>query len=240
MSEEVKGAARRTDLIEHQSIQAGRWGKIAKAIFATGKTMYEVYRVAKLGAAVAGPGGWVAIGVSFVVEYAVGKVIDASVKYYIAKNRHGEDGIETGSPNVFVNKLEGARGKDTDKVKCHPGKFVEQGSMCVAYNQKPASRLDDKTRCPGVIATASTNVVIGGPPTYYNPDMGLDTALFVLNAYNALKKGMVTEAMKTGSTGASVAMAGARVLRDKAWGEAKKQAWERAKPWAQSEGLWPW
>ncbi len=240
MSEEVKGAARRTDLIEHQSIQAKRWGKIANAIFSTGKTMYEVYRVAKLGAAAAGPGGWVAIGVSFVVEYAVGKVIDASVNYYIAHNRAGIPGIATGSPNVFVNKLEGARGGDIDKVLCHDS-FVEQGSMCVSYNKKPASRLDDKTRCPAVIATASENVVIGGPPTYYNPDMGLDTALFVLSAYNAMKLGMVKEVMKAGSTAGSVAWAGAKAIGSAGKDELKKQVWEeRAKPWMKSEGVWPW
>lgn len=239
MSDEVKGAARRTDLIEHQSIQAERWGKIANAIFSTAKTMYEVYRVAKLGAAAGGPPGWVAIGVSFVVEYAVGKVIDASVKYYIAKNRAGIDGIETGSPNVFVNKLEGARGQNTDKVKCH-GTFVEQGSRCVSYNKKPASRLDDKTLCPAVIATASTNVVIGGEPTYYNPDSGLDTALFVLRAYNAMKLGMITPAAQ-GKGAMDVLKGGWEGIKGEAKSELKKQIWEeRAKPWAKSEGLWPW
>lgn len=239
MSEEVKGAARKTDLVEHQSIQAERVGKIANAAFSTAKTAYEIYRVAKLASLGAGPPGWIAFGVSFVVEYAVGKVIDGAVKYYIAKNRTGIPGIATGSPNVFINKLEGARGQGTDTLFCHT--VVEQGSRCVTYNQKPASRLDDKTKCPGVIATASTNVVIGGPPTYYNPDAALDTALFVLNAYNAMKSGMVGEAVKKGATGLGVLKEGMKEIGKEGLKEAKNQLWdERAKPWAKSEGLWPW
>lgn len=223
---EVKGAARQTDLINHGAMKGEALGKIASAAYETGKTAYQIYRIAKLGAVVAGPAGWLALGASFVVEWAVSKAIEEGVKYVVKKQHTGIKEIAKGSPNVYVNRLQAARGGDDgDPVSCH-GKKVKQGSQWVSFNKLPASRLEDLTTCPGNISSASTNVAIGGPPTEYNPHRALENALFVLTLYNAAKKGMVTSVV----TGAPMARAvGGEVkdalvdkfvkdpLKDKAW-----------------------
>ncbi len=206
---EVKGAARRTDLIEHGAMKGILAGKIAKALFNTASTAYTIYRVAKL-AALGAPGpGWVFTGASFVVEFAVGKAID---------------------------KLEGVRGQEADKTLCHT--TVMQGSQWVTYNKKPATRLDDLTKCPGSIATASQNVAIGGPPTEYNPYQALDNALLVLRAYNSFKTGAFKAAVQAGSTATSVMGKGALGASMTTAGELVGK--RMALPWAKEQGLWPW
>lgn len=233
---EVKGAARRTDLIEHGAMKGILAGKIAKALFNTASTAYTIYRVAKL-AALGAPGpGWVFTGASFVVEFAVGKAIDKGVEWYNARNRNGVPGVATGSPNVFINKLEGVRGQEADKTLCHT--TVMQGSQWVTYNKKPATRLDDLTKCPGSIATASQNVAIGGPPTEYNPYQALDNALLVLRAYNSFKTGAFKAAVQAGSTATSVMGKGALGASMTTAGELVGK--RMALPWAKEQGLWPW
>jgi uncharacterized Zn-binding protein involved in type VI secretion len=231
---EVKGAARRTDLIEHGTQQGTAAGKVAVAAYETAKTAYTIYKIAKVGAVAAGPGGWLALGVSFVVEWAVSELIEEGVKYVVARNKQGIKEIATGSPNVFVNKLEAARGEEIDTVSCH-GKKVKQGSQWVTINKKPASRLEDLTTCPGNIATASTNVAIGGPPTEYNPHRALENTLLVLSAYNSLKKGLVTGAVTGAMKKALVDEA-----KDFAWGQVKDYGKGQAKDWAKDQGAWPW
>lgn len=220
---ELKGAARQSDFIDHGAMKGEAMGKIAAAVYDTGKTAYEIYRIAKVGVAAVGvaaaPAGGVSLvaagallGASFVVEWAVSKVIEEGVKYVVKKQHTGVPEIQKGSPNVYVNKLPAARGGDTkgDPVSCHKGKQVKQGSQWVSFNKLPAARLEDLTTCPGNISSASANVAIGGPPTDYNPHQTLENALFVLTLFNAAKKG----AVKGAASGTSMFKAAAREGRD--------------------------
>lgn len=239
---ELQGAARRTDLVEHGTQKGEALGKIASATYDTAKTAYTIYRIAKLGAVAAGPAGWLALGASFVVEWAVSVAIEEGVKYLVKQGHSGMKEISTGSPNVFVNKLESARGELKDDAGCC-GKKVKQGSQWVSINKMPAARLDDLTTCPGNISTASKNVAIGGPPTEYNPHRALENTLLVLSAYNALKKGLVKGVVK-GELGAAVIGEGKDWLVDQAKdygkGKAKDAAVDAYQDWTKDQGTWPW
>ncbi len=208
---EPKPAARRTDLINHGIIQGERMGKIAAWVFETGATAWQMYRAAKTVAVVGAgvvtseTGGWgaaVVWGASWVVEWGVSKVIEEAVSAAVRTGGTGIPGIKMGSDNVFINKLEAARGAEEggDPVICHPGQWVRQGSQWVSINSKPAARLDDMTKCPGHIATASKNVDIGGPPIEYDPHATLDWVLFGLSVHNAIKKGLVEGLVTKGAT----------------------------------------
>ncbi len=236
---ELNGAARRTDLIEHGTQKGLATGKIAVAAFSWAKTGWEIYRIAKFGAVFTGPWGWAAVlAVELVVEFAISPAIEQGVQYLVAKKHGGEPGIETGSPNVFVNKLEAARGGGKDTVICPKGKKVMQGSKWVSINLKPAARLEDITECPGNISSASKNVAIGGPPTHYNPHLKLEIVLLVFGAYNSGKKGMV-EAIMDGVKNGVPATAG-QVL--KAGGkEFASDLYKGGKDlWEQEGSPWPW
>jgi len=125
---ELRGAARRTDLIEHGTQKGEATGKIAAAALSFAKTSWEIYRIARFGAVFTGPWGWAAIiAVDLVVEFAVSPALEKGVQYLVAKKHTGQPGIETGSPNVFVNTLEAARGGGKDTVICPKGKKVMQG-----------------------------------------------------------------------------------------------------------------
>jgi uncharacterized Zn-binding protein involved in type VI secretion len=239
---ELQGAARRTDLVDHGEQAGTAAGKIASAAYDTAKTAYTIYRIAKLGAVVAGPAGWLALGASFVVEWAVSTAIEEGVKYLVKKGHSGMKEISTGSPNVFVNKLEAARGQEKDDAGCHKKK-VKQGSQWVTINKMPAARLDDLTTCPGNISTASTNVAIGGPPTEYNPHRALENTLLVLSAYNALKKGLVKGVVNNAMKEALKDEAKDWLkdqAKDYAKGQAKDAAGEQFKDWTKDQGTWPW
>lgn len=220
---EVKGAARKDDLIEHGTQRGAALGKIASAIFDWGVAAYKVYKVAKVAAAGAAAATGVGaipaaigLGASFVVEWAASYAIEKTVAYVVARNKSGIHGIEKGSPNIFVNKRDAARGgKEGDPLICHKGKKIRQGSQWVSFNKKPAARLEDITDCPGNIATASTNVAIGGPPVEFDPHATLSKVLFALTLYNAAKKGLVTGVVENSSVLKSVGKELRDAVRDK-------------------------
>ncbi len=241
-----KPAARRTDLINHGIIQGERMGKIAAAVFETGATAYQMYKAAKTVAVVGAgvvtseTGGWGAVavwGASWVVEWAVSKAIEEVVSYAVRSGGTGIPGIKMGSDNVFINKLEAARGAEEggDPVICHPGQWVRQGSQWVTINSKPAARLNDMTKCPGHIVTGSKNVNVGGPPIEYNPHATLDWMLFGLTVHNAIKKGMVNGIVAGGSLLTSVGKEVGQATVDKFGRDAALDAgWDKVKE------SWPW
>jgi len=186
---EVKGAARRTDLINHGKMKGKAMGKIANIAVDAAKTGYTIYKIAKVGSLALGPAGWGAFLLSWGVEYLVSKAIEKGVEYYVSKKHTGQKEIATGSDNIFVNNLEAARGNKRDKVSCC-GNVTEQGSQWVSFNKKPAARLEDATKCPGNISSASKNVGIGGPPTEFDPHAALDAISDVLSLFNGMKKGL--------------------------------------------------
>lgn len=242
MSGEIKGAARRTDLVEHGSQMGEATAMVATAAINVVKTAWYIYRIAKYGAILfTGPAGALAaIALDLIIEYGISKPLEEQIKVAFKKKHTGIPGISTGSPNVFVNKLEAARGNEKDKTFCHT--VTEQGSKWVSYNKEPACRLEDMTKCPGNIGTASTNVGVGGPPTKYVPYRALQLTLLLLDAYSAAKLGVVKGATAAGGRVTNeVLRQGLREGRNELLKGSGKHVLENdIKPWAKEQGLWPW
>jgi uncharacterized Zn-binding protein involved in type VI secretion len=91
--------------------------------------------------------------------------------------------ILEGSPNVFFNKLEAARGgPDGDNTLSR--QQIMQGSKWVYTNLRPAARQDDRTRASGFCVLKPglpQNIYIGGPPTDYDnkPQLGPEAQLLL-------------------------------------------------------------
>lgn len=191
---EIKGAARKTDLVNHGQMRAEATGKIAAAAVDIAWTAYTVYRVAKIGMLAAPGVGWgawlISTGVELAIAWGVSYVVENTVTAVVASGTTGHPEIKPGSPNVFTNQLNAARGGGKDESCC--GGKVMEGSKWVSINKLPASRLDDNTTT-GPIGKASTNVAIGGPPAEeFNPLGTLEWILFGLGLYGAAKVGAVT------------------------------------------------
>lgn len=73
---------------------------------------------------------------------------------------HNSGLISTGADTVRIGRRWAARAVD-DKVNCHDGKVIAQGSRIVIIEDFPASRIGDKTTCDGTISSGSANVEIG-------------------------------------------------------------------------------
>lgn len=76
-------------------------------------------------------------------------------------------GLETGSPNVFINGLNAGRKTDTYKLHgcpAHPphADKIIGGSSSVFINGLPAGRVGDTVVLSGTVMEGSYNVIIGG------------------------------------------------------------------------------
>ncbi len=185
---EPKPAARKDDLIEHNQSQVLRF---LGMVFANAWAAARVASVAKnIVLASAGPAGWAALGVSIVVEWAVVEAVEwASGEIGERIRTQGIHGIRNGSPAVFINLRNAARGGPTgDPLACHSGKIVREGSRWVSFDGKPAGRLGDFTNHSGKVSSGSPNVYIGGPPVSYDNELavhGLVGNLFSLRSLGA-------------------------------------------------------
>jgi uncharacterized Zn-binding protein involved in type VI secretion len=235
---DVLGAARRTDLTNHEKVKAQAVGKIAVAAVEAAKTAYTVYRIAKVGAAFVPGVGWGALALSFVVDWAVSEAIEYGVAKLVEKKSAGHPEIKPGSPNVFTNKLNNARGGGQKDDACC-GQKVQQGSEWVSINKLPAARLDDMTT-RGHICTASKNVGIGGPPTDYNPHQTLERVLLVLSLYNNMKKGGIEAAVKGTSVWKGLGSGVVDTVKDEITGAAKDQVKDTVGGALQDSGYLPW
>lgn len=74
----------------------------------------------------------------------------------------------SGSPDVFINKLEALRQKDKGwhSACCGQNSWeAAKGSMTVFINKKAAMRVGDLTKhcgAPGLMAEGSSDVIVGG------------------------------------------------------------------------------
>ena len=168
---DTPAAARRLDLVQHDWSMLGRFGGLVIWI-ALG------WRGLKVAALFTGVGGVAAFALSWAVEWVISTALENVLGALGARFKtEGVPEIHEGSPNVFVNGLEAARGGSAgDKLNClaHGSVKIAQGSQWVYVNQKPASRIDDRTECSGggVLATnpglPPINVFFGGPATQYD------------------------------------------------------------------------
>lgn len=238
----IRGAARRTDWINHAPQVSEATTKIVKAGVDAATTLYTVYRIAKVGAVFVPGAGWTALAVSFAVEWAVSAAIKGVVKYVVDKKYSGEPEIASGSPNVFVNKLEAARGEEEDDVACksHGKKKVKTGAMWVSVNQKPFARLKDLTTCPANIDKASDNVAIGGPSTYYNPHKTLERVLWLFSLSSKMKLAAVKAVVDKKSVGKAIGKALGDAAKKRAQKEITDPIKQSAKEWGQDQGYLPW
>ncbi|MFT3772238.1 MAG: PAAR domain-containing protein [Minicystis sp.] len=116
--------------------------------------------------------------------------------------------IVEGSEDVFTNLRNAAR--VGDEVDCDDT-TIAMGSDCVSIDQKPAARRYDPTKCGGMIADGSEDVIMGGVPvpaigglTGKTPDEKHDVAkwqkvtkkLGMAGAKKFIKTGSLTEAGK--------------------------------------------
>lgn len=235
----LKGGARRTDLVSHAKHKAEAIGKTATALVQVGKTAWTIYRVAKIGLVAAGPAGWGVLAVSFLadfaIDYVVSKAVEKGTAYLAEKEDGGHVGVMEGSPNVFTNKLNSARGGSKDKA-CH-GDLVEQGSEWVSINKLPASRLEDQTT-KGNITSASKNVLIGGPPTDYDAFKNWDRAMFALDLVSAAKVGAIKGMVNKASVWKSVAKEVGKTATNKGMSDATD--WAGGKAIETGKGWFGW
>jgi uncharacterized Zn-binding protein involved in type VI secretion len=154
-------AARMDDLIAHNASQAAR--VIGELV--NGMIVAPIAGAIKVSLLMAGPPGWLGLGLAFFVEWRINQVVDqVADSIGAAMAADGEPGIEMGSDNVSINRRPAARGgPEGDPLVCHPDKRVLAGTEWVAINTKPAARFDDWAEKSAKIATGSENVFVGGP-----------------------------------------------------------------------------
>jgi uncharacterized Zn-binding protein involved in type VI secretion len=228
----LNGGARKLDLVNHSKAKVETMVKAGTAFVQVGKTAWTIYRIAKVGLVAAGPVGWGVLAASFLadfaIEYVAGKVVDKVTEFAAEKMTSGHVGVATGSPNVTTNNRDAVRGENADKA-CH-GDMVVQGSEWVSINQKPASRLDDMTT-NGHISSASTNVLIGGPPTEYDRFKNWNRAMFALDLVSSAKVGAIKGMVKKAGVWKSVAKEVGKTAANKGMEEATDWAGDKAKNW---------
>jgi uncharacterized Zn-binding protein involved in type VI secretion len=186
-------AARKDDLIAHNQSQLLRFfGAIAD----NAGTAWAATRVIRFVLCGTNPAGWALLGASIVVEFLISKAIDkVADKVGEMMAEGGIPAIKKGSHNVSINLRPAARGSEEhgDPLKCHEGKKLIQGSEWVSINKIPAARLNDWTNDSGKVATASPNVIIGGPQTSADRESEyqqyVEYAFSAVNLANAYKKG---------------------------------------------------
>lgn len=105
----------------------------------------------------------VVTGGAAAVVFAIAAVAAPIVGEYLPKP--GEP-IATGAKTVWIGGKLAARAKD-DEVTCHRRKVIAQGSLTVAIENFPASRVEDRTQCDGKIVEGHHNVHIGLEPGTY-------------------------------------------------------------------------
>lgn len=193
MSDEPKPAMRKTDYLKEDLSQLlGTILGILKQ--AVTFTKWGVRVAAILGAPESG-------GLSIVVGFAATALLDEAfdiaskwavdaISRKFAKGPISE--IYEGSPNVFFNTLEAARGGEQgDNTKLEK---IMQGSKWVYTNLRPAARQDDRTRQSGFCVLKpgpDPNIFIGGPPTEFDnkPYLGKEATalLFLAENFSTLK-----------------------------------------------------
>jgi uncharacterized Zn-binding protein involved in type VI secretion len=193
MSDDIQPAARKTEFIRHDNSQLAKaigWAVwTGGAAFATARFVSAWFSWTPAGAAIF-------VG-SLVIEWYLGNLVESTLEDFAAS--HADDAIarvKTGSPNVFVNDLEAVRGEKQDETEmCHNAK-VEQGSLWVSINKKPATRWGDRTSCNGGAyvyknpALPRANTFIGGPKSYYaNEHAGHTLVKAIWNIFNVWKAG---------------------------------------------------
>ncbi|MCX2890615.1 DUF6531 domain-containing protein [Pseudomonas sp. DCB_BI] len=121
-------------------------------------------------------------------------------------------GIETGSPNVFINGFKAAQveGSEADcKKHPNPRPLVAEGSAKVFYNGLPAARKGDKLTCGGVIDSGSANTFIGAEREQYleiqdEVPEWLRTTVDILMALAGSAVGIAKLALMAGKSGLKV------------------------------------
>lgn len=146
--------------------------------------------------AIGGPVGFV---VGVLISAALDAAFEAAADYAVEEiadltAQPGAPAILEGSPNVFFNNHEAARGgpqgDDTTLQR------IAQGSKWVDINTRPAARQGDRVKGSGKVvlnpARNPPNIFIGGPPTEYDNELELNPDLkkliAVLELANELRK----------------------------------------------------
>jgi uncharacterized Zn-binding protein involved in type VI secretion len=191
MSDKVPVAVRRTDYTaEDYSQILGLLGDLIKDLVPVASW---TVKVVSLGG---GPVGFI---VGLALSTALEMAFDAAVDYavdglteYTVKD--GQKEILEGSPNVFFNKLEAARGGPKGDPTLTRG-LIMQGSQWVDINTRPAARQGDKTRLSGRVVFKKedhANIFIGGDPTSFDNTLplpaDLEKAIQLLKIANELRK----------------------------------------------------
>jgi uncharacterized Zn-binding protein involved in type VI secretion len=188
MSDEPKPAMRKGDFLKSDVSQ---WLGVLVSILkqAVAFTKWGVRIVAILG----GPEtGGLSIVLGFIAAELLDKAFDVAADWAVDKiARAFAKGpipfIYEGSPNVFFNTFEAARGgADGDNTTL---KQIMQGSEWVYVNKRPAARLDDRTRTSGFCVLRpgpDPDIFIGGPPTEFDnkPELGKEAQLLLNVAKN--------------------------------------------------------
>jgi len=193
MSDELKPAVRKTDFLKSDCSQ---WLHVIVDLLkqAVAFTKWGVRIVAILG----GPEtGGLSIVLGFIAAELLDKAFDVAADWAVDKiarafASEGFAQIFEGSPNVYFNTLEAARGgKEGDNTALQQ---IMQGSEWVFTNKRPAARVDDRTRSSGFCVLkpgTDPNVFIGGPPTEYDnrPELGKEAQLLLnlAEAFDTLK-----------------------------------------------------
>ncbi len=189
MSEEPLPAMRKTDYTKSDWSQGlGVLLSIVKQFVTFSK--WGVRVAALVGAPESG-------GLSIVVGFAASELLDKAfdiasewaIDQASRKFATGPDPeILEGSPNVFFNTLEAARGgPEGDNTKSR--EQIMQGSEWVYTNLRPAARQDDRTRASGFCVLKpgpDPNIFIGGPPIEFDnkPYLGKEAQLLLSLAEN--------------------------------------------------------
>jgi uncharacterized Zn-binding protein involved in type VI secretion len=166
MSDLPPAAMRKSDYISHD---ASQWFNFVGFLFALRYSARVVKFAVGIVGGATGVGLIVGIAVGLAVEWIIDKAVDAAMEFASdATATPGEPEVKKGSPNVFINGLEAARGGPQGDRTCH-GR-IAQGSEAVTVNTRPASRVGDRTTCTGKLVPKPglpKNVHIGGEPTEY-------------------------------------------------------------------------
>jgi uncharacterized Zn-binding protein involved in type VI secretion len=132
------------------------------------------------GTALGGPIGFIA---GLAISVLVDAVFEAAVDYAVEgiadlTAQPGAPEILEGSPNVFFNSKEAARGGPSgDNTTL---KRIAQGSKWVDINKRPAARQGDRVKGSGKVVldpARKPDIFIGGPPTTYDNELELNPDL---------------------------------------------------------------
>ncbi len=190
MSDKVSPAMQKTDYVSPDDSQV--LGFLKDLLM--GFVPVSKWAMVAAGTAFGGPLGFaVGIGLSIALDAAFNAAADFAVEGLADLTaKPGEPLIEEGSPNVFFNSLEAARGGEQGDPTTR--QRIAQGSMWVDINTRPAARQGDRVKGSGKVVLLKgrvPNIFIGGDPTEYdnklelNPD--LQKLIDVAELANALK-----------------------------------------------------